>query len=524
MTAYSESALDELKKKIWIAAVRLYMIEQGWSSIGDMDNPSGFYADNWDGQLPAVDGPTGSVRITMLTGASTMGLRQSGQILPGMKMVDQKGHPSKITGDWCYDYDVDPWTSIYKPWQDRIYGAFEGWNHHVPDPDRFETLIGHVRGALVALTPIPTGTSIPDGSGGDLASQYANVDFEATLRTMENWMDPATDGGNMSAAVMRFSEKYAMRVRPLLVNHQKLAVVLGAALQAEKQIWQKAREDIMRIADDGVPAFRLSGGGDIDWGVLKALVDVAVDFLPPEISGPVEGAIAKGTDILELWNKVKPKDDGGSDNRKLSFSGSTADEIADNLVKAVNDLNTSVFDKEYAVVQVLESTLDQIHDRPASDWHINAEPGIDPKFKAAAKEIRIHSEELKVIGFDYCPTIAASWGKAAQDLVAADNESTWSRNWRLGYGLDGAYSSWSQVKAQLDAMMTGSGAELVDAGKILAAVGGYFKDTDGWAAADLRGVKDDLERGRNGYDNSHVGVPAPPYETLPNGKRIPRMY
>lgn len=519
MTDYSPSALNDLKKKIWVAAVRLYLIENGWAYFGDMDNPPFFYADGWtnNSRLPGVDGPTGTVRLTFSTRPLMMA-SQLGKVLPGMTLVDPHGRFDQQEGAQVYDYDFDAWTGVYKPWQDRIYGAFEGWDN-VPDPANFDGLIQSVRGSLVALTPMPTGTSIPNGSGGDLAPEYANVDFYSVLTTMEKWLDPASDRGNNSAAVMRFSEKYGTRVRPLLFNHAKIATVLGVAIQGEKTIWQKAREDIMRIADDGVPAFRLQGNDSIDWGVLKALWTVAEDFLPPEITQPIDTGIKVTGDVLDLWHTVKPPQQ--HDDRKLSFTGSTADEIATNLTATVTKLNQSIWDQEHALDQSLQATLDQIHDHPASDWHINAEPGIDPEFKKSVTDVHINSVDLQVMGFDYCTTIAASWGKAAEDLVAADKSTVYERDWRIGYGVFGAYDSWSEVKTQVDAMMTGSGHELVEAGKLLAAFAGAMTDTDGYTAENLKGVQDDINRGTDGYDNSSVGVPPPDYYRLPSGKMIP---
>jgi hypothetical protein len=60
-----------------------------------------------------------------------------------------------------------------------------------------------------------------------------------------------------------------------------------------------------------------------------------------------------------------------------------------------------------------------------------------------------------------------------------------------------------------DAVTTGSAAELVEAGRLLAIGAGQLEDVDGYTEAALRGVEDELARGEYGWSPEDV-YPAPP--------------
>ena len=52
--------------------------------------------------------------------------------------------------------------------------------------------------------------------------------------------------------------------------------------------------------------------------------------------------------------------------------------------------------------------------------------------------------------------------------------------------------------------------------ELLAQGAGFLKDADGYQQQALKGVEDDINRGKDGWDNSHVGVPDPP-PRIPHG-------
>jgi hypothetical protein len=67
------------------------------------------------------------------------------------------------------------------------------------------------------------------------------------------------------------------------------------------------------------------------------------------------------------------------------------------------------------------------------------------------------------------------------------------------------------VLGEFDAVTTGSGKELVEAGRLLAVGAGFTEDTDGDARTELKGVEDDLGRGSTEWDNEPPEYPYPYY-------------
>ena len=61
MTDYSPGALEDLKKKIAHSAIKWVMYDEPTRWDGDAE--SGFYGASWEGKLPPVNGPTGTIRL-----------------------------------------------------------------------------------------------------------------------------------------------------------------------------------------------------------------------------------------------------------------------------------------------------------------------------------------------------------------------------------------------------------------------------------------------------------------------------
>ncbi len=61
--------------------------------------------------------------------------------------------------------------------------------------------------------------------------------------------------------------------------------------------------------------------------------------------------------------------------------------------------------------------------------------------------------------------------------------------------------------SEFDAVTTGSGKELVEAGRLLAVGAGFVQDTDGDVQEALQGVQDDLDRGSDEWDNEPPEYP-----------------
>jgi hypothetical protein len=493
MTGYSPGALDDLKKKIAHAAIKWVMYDEPvrW----DGDAASGFYGAGWDGKLPAVSGPTGTVQLKYYP--PVLGFAAGAP--PGAKVTgdgaDQMGQP-------YYTYDIDPWTDLYEPWINRIEEVFKGWDS-IPEPGDFAGPIESVRSAVTALTPLPTGSGGND-PGGSFDTTYSDVNLETSLGTMDAFIGAGTSGADEGLLIYAFRQGYGPdRIRAIMGNQGQAAIVLGISLLAEQKIWLGAQKDIMAIADKAAASFRPGGaGGDqIDLEVVKAFKDLVVDFLP----GPVKTVIDTGEKAIDLVSKLVPKPPEGDSSVQLE--GYTPDEVYKSLVDVVGKLEQRVFDQEYEVAYTtLQGLLDYMYGNDATQFHIHPTKGIETDL-ASAPQLTVHPEYLRKIGYALVPSIAAHMGHAAEDAAAADKAGIWQRTNFIGLSPDGPYPRWSTVLGEFDAVTTGSGKELVQAGKLLAVGAGFIEDTDNDSGKALKGVQDDIDRGSNEWDNKPPEYP-----------------
>jgi len=501
MTDYSPGALEELKKKIAHAAIKWTMYEEPVRWDGDAG--SGFGGASWEGRLPPVSGPTGTVQLKW----HPPGLGGSAGAPPGAKPA---GEGSDAMGQPYIKYEIDPWASIYKPWIDRIDAAFRGWDS-IPDPGAFSSRIEKVRAAVLALTPLPTGAGGQDPNG-QMTQTYTGVQLSGDLDTMDKFIGSGTAGAAQGLLVYAFQDSYGPdKIRGVMGNQAQAAIVLGISLLAEQKIWEGAEQDIMAIATRAVECFRPggAGGGSIDLKVVKAFVDLLAAFAPPQVK-PV---LATGSAGIALVEAVMPKKTGGEDQVKIT--GYTPDEVYNSLVDVIGKLEQRVFDQEFEVAYTtLDGMIGDMHNMDAGQFHIHPRGGVDPEV-AKGDKLDVHPEYLRKIGYKTVPSIAAVMGHAAEDAQGANNGAMWVRANQIGLGNDGPYPKWSELLGLFDAVTTGSGKELVEAGRLLAVGAGWLQDSDNDAQTALKGVQDDLDRGALGWDNSvpvvNVGPGGMPY-------------
>ena len=185
----------------------------------------------------------------------------------------------------------------------------------------------------------------------------------------------------------------------------------------------------------------------------------------------------------------------------MQLEGYTPDEVYTSLVDIIRKLEQRVFDQEYEVAySTLDGLLDYMYDNAGTQFHIHPTKGIETDL-ASAPRLTVHPEYLKRIGYSLVPGIAAHMGHAAEDAQGADKPGVWSRTNYIGLSPDGPYPRWSEVLGEFDAVTTGSGKELVEAGRLLAVGAGFVEDTDGATQEMLKGVQDDLDRGSDEWDN-----------------------
>jgi hypothetical protein len=500
VTAYSASALAELKKKIVEKAIQRDLVDKcAWYGSAER----GFQGGSWNQMLPPVSGPTGTIRLEYNALASSS---SPGQPPPGARYV---GQDFRGMGHNFYLYEVDPWTSIYQPWFERIDSVFDGWDS-LPDPAEYDGAIDHLRTAVTSLTPMP------DQSGGPLSTDFASVDLASNLSLLDHWVNAGTAGAAQGNLVFAFDQSYgAARIQAVMQNQAQAAIVLGMTLLGEQRVWERTRRDIMHLATEAVSAFDITqGGGSVDFEVVKAFLGLVGDFVP----APVAGVLTKAGDAISLVQALKPAEEKPDPHPDIT--GDTAEALFTSLSEAVNKLDMTVFDQELELVTTtLGGLLTAMRTMAPTQFHIHPTGGVSREL-SEAESIDVHPEYLKHIGYQTVPAIAAVIARAAMEADAGEQPGMWQRAGNIGYGSSGPYDKWVEVLGEFDEVTCGTAKELVEAGRLLAQGAGFLRDTDGYAEQALAGVTREIDQGKDGWDNSRVGLP-PPVPKGPHGKPMP---
>jgi len=104
------------------------------------------------------------------------------------------------------------------------------------------------------------------------------------------------------------------------------------------------------------------------------------------------------------------------------------------------------------------------------------------------------------------PRIASTMARGAESAHGSDKPFIWQRTY-VGMLPSGPYSTWSTLLGELDKVATGSASELVEAGQLLAKAAGGLREVDDETRGAMKGLDDEIARGKDGY---HAYAPPPP--------------
>jgi hypothetical protein len=503
---YSSQAITGYKKSIAHNAIKMMFDEKGgWEG----DAASGFnhnamvpYPSLTGRTLPPVSGPTGEVQF--FVPGTAMNAHGQWDRDPGAA-IDASGFPpgstvvreEKVDGLPGYVVQVNPWTSCYEPWLDRIESALEGWDA-LPEHSRFGQEARRAAAALQELTPTsgfessdaqewrPTFADPDRTNAFDLFSEYVGSDVESDM-------------------IYAFRNKYGpTRVRTVIQNQGQIAVGLTLILGGEKELWYSAGVDIMALCEAAKKAFNYQPPDfnfNIDLKVVKAYLDLAGVFVPPNIKPIVVGASA----VTGFLQAVIPENKAET-TPPPPLSAATAEGVATNFEEALLTLRRACFAQEEELYHCARRLNEDIGSVSADYLHIHPSAGLDPGV-TTGERIDVHTGALKDVGINQIPIIAALFARAADETSGLAPVDVWARGWPLGYGTHGPQALFAEILTSFDQVTTGSARELVDAGQKLAIAAGWIEGTDQETDDLFRGLEDELERGESGW---HAPTPEPP--------------
>lgn len=351
--------------------------------------------------------------------------------------ITPPGNPSRRSGGQClfngqpehYAFEYGEGTNaasfVYAHFEETIRDVFECWRS-IPDPKDFEPhLVNLLNGAwFISLT-----------AQGDKISEIGNIEMEK-IKTLQSRIGNDDMGGTM---ILTFEQNFVTPL-PAVIHGQYAVVVLAATtLLAEQQVWVKAREDVLSIADKMHAAMKDRGGDNtFDLGTITAFIDL-LGMLPtgakPILNkvGAALGPLAKLLGIKDSPSKPP-----------VEFAGERPKDVIEKTKAGLRKLAETVKDRERVIDREIKDAMHTVVSRAGSfdlpTPEVLAEKQIDG--------MAVNLETLRFLATNTMPVIETQLNKAA-DLVNASRYvgGLWYRRseletWDSEYG---PYDTWSAL-------------------------------------------------------------------------------
>lgn len=408
---------------------------------------------------------------------------------------------------------VDPASFLYKPWEERIKAAFEGWDE-IPIPEDFQPCVDAASDAVAATTLEPGN----DQAGGD---PTAGGDLYPNIKYIERWISPSAPGAYTGQTIGAFDYSYgAARQATVIGNQRQAMIAVGLCVTGAKNLWLKAGEDIMNLADNAEVAFSNLTSQSFDLGVVKAFTDVVALFAvgPLKDIASIPGDIVDGAEkVGTLIGVLTPENDAASVDTALS--GGSADAVAGKMEDVLRGINDAIWSQEKALLTPLKAVKDDLFGDPRA-YHIHPVAGYDPDLRST-EELHVDSFALNKAMGTAIPTIVGTLARAANDIEKAGSSNPWWRPWNIGYGFSGASPELGQLCTLIAEVSRSTGQELLGATQQLAAALGVLDAVDADVDKVLGHLRDDLKGSGLKFPDDPGDPRAERWETLPNGKKIP---
>ncbi len=396
--------------------------------------------------------------------------------------------PRPITVDYDDNFRPEPvqdvWAEIYQPWFTAIDEVFQGWDE-LPDERDFHRLADQLRSARAPLAPLAQPLR---GDSPDLDVLH----FELGIKG-DHPLDRAPSSKPQSAAVNIFRDTYAIPLQPAIIQQNYLIDVLAAQLDAEGEMWHRARRLVMEIGQQAKLAFSPESLDVVFLAVIDLLgvLNEAIGFIPDpriELATKVAGVTLDGLEALVKSFDEKPPPAEAKIEQILS--GATTKDVISKLRDALTELNSQILDEELAVFTMCDDTVDATYEpsrlSPGS-YHV--------AFNLPAPELLTETEstdfelaDVYTIDVDTAgikraagvmPSIAGTLEKAAGDVEAVQaGPSIWMRPAFIGHTQQGPYDAWKRLLDRFPWLLRDTAGELRAAGEHLVLAMNALENSD----------------------------------------------
>ncbi|GAA3266126.1 hypothetical protein Dvina_40640 [Dactylosporangium vinaceum] len=208
----------------------------------------------------------------------------------------------------------------------------------LPDPARYQGKIDRIDSVLSGLS-----------TGGD--GHRANPQLRDLTGALRNWTGPAAE---------RFRDGFLEPWPAYIRNQYTVGLVLRQALEAQREIWVRARQDADQIGEQGLGAMRASGDCTrTEWTItFTVLASVAAVAAVP-LTGGLALAAGGVAGLAQIAAATGPQD-----APQTTFSADDPVEVAERVREAVTRLRAGIHERWEATAQALRTTGQTVRDRP----------------------------------------------------------------------------------------------------------------------------------------------------------------
>ncbi|MGI5215513.1 hypothetical protein [Plantactinospora sp. CA-290183] len=220
-----------------------------------------------------------------------------------------------------------------------VPGIFQPFTE-MPKPETFDGMINHL---ATVMRKLSKGQS-EDAINGQLYPANSTLDeLSGAGAWLANWTGEAAS---------EFKANFVDKFPSVVANQFLLASVLKGALEAEREIWVRARADIDKIAHDGLEALEGAGGcGRNDWKMRFTVVAAVVALAAVPVTGGASllaiTAVGSAASVAAEASADPPPE--------MRFSGESAYAVIQQVSEAATKLVEYINQQEQKIAVAMKS-------------------------------------------------------------------------------------------------------------------------------------------------------------------------
>ncbi len=365
---------------------------------------------------------------------------------------------------------------VYAHFEDTIQAVFDRWRA-IPDPQDCEANLKSLRDAAWTIS-----MSVQGGKVGDVP----NIELDK-IKTLQSRIGNDDMGGRM---ILTFEQNFVTPL-PTVIHGQYAVVVLAVAtLVAEQQIWVKAREDVLGIADKMHAAMKDRGSaGAFDLGTITALVGLA-----KMVPGPTKLILSTVGEALDPLATLLGIKDSPS-KPPVEFAGDKPDDVIRNTKAALEKLAETIKDRERVIDREVKAAMSTVTGGRSGSFDL---PTPQVLAETQIDGMAVNLVTLNFLATDTMPAIEKELNKAA-DLINTGSlaVSAWFRpaqlnTWDTEYG---PYDTWSALLNLAEGLIADLAWEVKESATHLALASDQIGRTEAEIEASMAKHAQELEGG-----------------------------